>query len=51
MTCIFDPRNSQYKTPYGAVTCGEKIAITLRPDRSEDFSECALLLYEEFAEA
>ena len=51
MTCIFDPRNSQYKMPYGAVTCGEKIAITLRPDRSEDFSECALLLYEEFAEA
>ncbi len=51
MTPIFDPRDKSCKTPYGAVPCGTKITITLRPDREEHFSECSLLLFEEFAEA
>ncbi|MBD5162294.1 MAG: glycoside hydrolase family 13 protein [Oscillibacter sp.] len=50
-TAIFDPRDSQYKTPYGAVPCGAKITVTLRPDRSEKFSACSLVLFEEFADA
>ena len=51
MTTIFDPRDIRYKTPYGAVPCGAKITLTLRPDREERFSECVLLLFEEFSDA
>ncbi len=49
-TNIFDPRDSLCKIPYGAVPCGAKITITLRPRRAEGFSACTLLLYEEFTE-
>ncbi len=51
MTSIFDSRDSRYKTPYGAAPCGAKITITLRPELTENFSACVLLLYEEFADA
>ena len=51
MKTIFDPRDKSYKTPYGAVPCGTKITVTLRPEREEHFAECSLLLFEEFAEA
>ena len=49
-TDIFDSRNSRYKTPYGAVPCETDISITLRPPRTEGLSDCALLLFEEFAD-
>ena len=51
MTTIFDSRDPRYKTPYGAVPCGRRITLTLRPDLTEDFTACSLLLFEEFAEA
>ena len=51
MTSIFDSRDSRYKTPYGAVPCGTRITVTLRPDMAEGFSSCVLLLYEEFSDA
>ena len=50
MTTIFDSRDVRYKTPYGAVPCGATITLTLRPDREEHFSECVLLLFEEFSD-
>lgn len=49
-TDIFNSRDSRYKTPYGAVPCGTEISITLRPSRTEGFSACTLLLFEEFAD-
>lgn len=51
MTNIFDPRDCHCKTPYGAVPCGARITITLRPRKAEGFSSCQLLLFEEFADA
>ncbi len=49
-TNIFDPRDSQCKSPYGAVPCGTKITVTLRPSRAEGFGACSLLWYAEFAD-
>lgn len=49
-TDIFDSRDSRYKTPYGAVPCETEVSITLRPSRAEGFSDCTLLLFEEFAD-
>ncbi|MBD5150379.1 MAG: glycoside hydrolase family 13 protein [Oscillibacter sp.] len=51
MTNIFDPRDSRCKAPYGAVPCGTKITFTLRLPRTEGFSACRMLLFEEFADA
>lgn len=48
-TNIFDSRDCQCKSPYGAVPCGTKITLTLRPARAEGFTACALLLHREFA--
>lgn len=33
----YDPRDSRYKTPYGAVASGEQVQFTLRPPRAEAF--------------
>ena len=44
---IFDSRNSQYKTPFGAVPCGRPITLTLFPP-----ADCAggcLVAHLEFA--
>ncbi len=48
-TNIFDPRDSRYKSPYGAVPCGTKITVTLRPPLAEGFAACSLLWHAEFA--
>lgn len=39
---IFDPRDPQCKTPYGAVPAGTRVALTLRPRRAEGFSHAVL---------
>ena len=39
---IFDPRNTKYKRPYGAVPSGTRVRFALRPDRAEGFSRAVL---------
>ena len=46
---VFDSRSASCKTPYGAVPCGTKIDLTLRPPAAEGFLACTLVLYQEFA--
>ena len=48
---VFSSRDENYKTPYGAVLCGTEVSFTLRPDPAEGFTACALLTYDEFADA
>ena len=37
-TAIYNPRDSRYKSPYGAVSAGTQVHFTLRPARAEGFS-------------
>ena len=46
---VFDPRNSAYKFPFGAVKCGQTLRLTLRPPLAEDFVRCLLVLYHDFS--
>ncbi|MBR3704270.1 MAG: alpha-glucosidase C-terminal domain-containing protein [Oscillospiraceae bacterium] len=46
---IFDPRDSRYKQPFGAVPCAAEVTLTLRPPASERFQRCTLIAYGEFA--
>ena len=46
---VFDPRDSRYKTPFGAVTCGTEVRFTLRPLAKEQFVACTALIWNEFA--
>lgn len=46
---VFDPRDSRYKSPFGAVTCGTEVHFTLRPLLQEHFTACTLLIWQEFA--
>ena len=39
----FDPRDSRFKSPYGAVPSGTKVAFNLRPLRAEGFSRGRLI--------
>ena len=39
---IFDPRNTRYKSPYGAVPSGTRVRFALRPDRAKSFSRAVL---------
>lgn len=48
---IFDSRDQRYKRPYGAVTCGTLITLTLRPLLQEDFTVCTLIATAEFSGA
>ena len=45
---IFDSRDSRYKEPYGAVTSGTKVTLTLRPPRAEGYSWARLSARFEF---
>ncbi len=45
---VFDPRDTRYKSPFGAVTCGEEVRFTLRPLAKERFVSCSLLIWQEF---
>ena len=47
---VFDPRDSRYKTPFGAVPCGTCVRFTLRPLAGEGFVACTLLACCEFAD-
>lgn len=46
---VFDPRREAYKTPYGAVSCGQTITFSCRPLVSEGFSHCSIVLFHEFS--
>ncbi len=45
---VFDPRDPRCKTPFGAVTCGTSVTLTLRPLPDEQFTACTLLLWRDF---
>ena len=47
---VFDPRRSEYKTPFGAVPCHAKVTFTCRPLISEGFTHCSIGMYHEFAD-
>lgn len=47
---IFDSRDPRCKEPFGAVSCGTKISLTLCPPLAEGFLNCTLLLQSEFTE-
>ena len=47
---VFDSRDSRCKTPFGAVTLGTEITLTLRPELKHDVTAVKLLLRYEFAE-
>lgn len=40
---IFDPRDTKYKKPYGAVPSKTVVRFALRPDRTEGFSHALLM--------
>ena len=46
---VFNPRRSEYKTPFGAVPCGGSVTFHCRPLASEGFDHCALVLRGEFS--
>lgn len=46
---VFNPRDSRYKTPFGAAPCGSKVKLTLRPLPQENFTCCTLVVWKEFA--
>ena len=45
---VFDPRDTRYKSPFGAVECGTEVRFTLRPLAKEQFTGCTLLAWQEF---
>ncbi len=45
---IFNSRDSRYKVPYGAVPCGAKVVLTVRPSAAECFTSSTLLVFREF---
>ncbi|MEG1594628.1 MAG: glycoside hydrolase family 13 protein, partial [Oscillibacter sp.] len=47
---VFDPRCDICKAPFGAVPCGQSIALHCRPLAAEGFSHCALVRFDEFAD-
>lgn len=46
---VFDSRDSRYKQPFGAVTCGTTVTLSLRPLTAEGFHGCDLVVTGEFA--
>ena len=46
---VFDSRDSRCKTPFGAVTLGAEITMTLRPEEKSGIAAIVLLLRHEFA--
>ena len=45
---VFDSRDIRYKSPFGAVSCGTAVSLTLTPEPG--FSACHLLTFREFAD-
>ena len=46
---VFDSRSPQFKTPFGAVLCGQGVTFTCRPLASEGFTHCAVIFRQEFS--
>ena len=46
---MFDPRDERCKTPFGAVTGGETVTLTLRPATSDGVLRASLILRHEFS--
>ena len=46
---IFNSRDENYKSPFGAVCCGAAVNFTVTP--GPEFCTCALLTFGEFADA
>ena len=46
---IFNSRDENYKSPFGAVCCGAAVNFTVTP--GPEFCACALLTFGEFAAA
>ena len=44
---IFDSRDTKYKSPFGAVSCGTAVSFTVTP--GPGYCACALVTYGEFA--
>ncbi len=44
---VFDSRDTRYKSPFGAVSCGTPVTFTVTPETG--FSRCTLLTFGEFA--
>ena len=46
---VFDSRSAEYKTPFGAVPCGQFVTFRCRPLLKEDFTHCSVLFFHEFS--
>ena len=46
---VFDSRSAEYKTPFGAVPCGQFVTFRCRPLLKEDFTHCSLIFFHEFS--
>ena len=46
---IYFSRDPAYKTPFGAVTLGQTVSMTLRPRREEGFTRGVLVAVHEFS--
>ena len=46
---VFDSRDSRCKRPFGAVSCGTPVTLTVRPLPEEQFTSCVAYLWQEFA--
>ena len=47
---VYDSRDTRYKDPYGAVTCGTSVTVCCRPLTEENFVSATLSIYHEFAD-
>ena len=45
---IFNSRDTRYKSPFGAVSCGTPVSFTVTP--GPDYCACSLVTYGEFAD-
>ena len=45
----FDSRSERFKTPYGAVTCGTKVTLSLQIEPYESVTSAFVIAYSEFA--
>ena len=45
---IFNSRDTKYKSPFGAVSCGTAVSFTVTP--GPDYCACSLVTYGEFAD-
>ena len=49
-TYWFDPRDHHCKSPFGAVPCGTRVQLCLRPEAGAAVTRCELLAHAEFAD-